>query len=833
MMMKGSELIIQPYLSFWERISQIVFNQYTILLIISVLKLHIFSMMLVKDLIIAKNHSQQVVAMADQALQLAREIPYKTTEALNLLTIHIVNKSIVLLYNGLMMIVKALSSIIIFIINFYIGTITCLITLTVQGAVDVGVDTSESVIKFVNTTISGIANKLDDGLEDISKVLSTVVNTVDHVIDKIKGDDDDNESKVHNVNLTIDKLRNIHIPGSVTEKLDNLKKKVPNFDEVEQKMKDMINIPFNEIKYKITNSSSYLKASNNTLFNKSILYVPPSPQSYYSNNSKINNSSQIIPIYNGTDSNKIPVMGQMSSYAQSEELDKFYDKLSKDINKLSKILIIILIIFAFIVLIPIIYEEIRRFIRINGMADNFMKSHLKNSIINENEKEGENNLFKTISSQTLNNNNNNEINQIPKLKVEVIEVIEYTLSPFQRILVSIIQPLIKNKSIQIQNLIKWGISWCFSTKLLTILGLGLAGVIIVLFQFLILQIVTKSIPKLIHIIHDLGENKSQQLSQDLNLWSNITNNALNSTQTDINHEFFGWIDHASLGINNTLTTFMTGMDSNLDKFLGDTILNHAIKGIIDCLIGNKIEKIQNGLTWVYDNARITLPRIDPDLFLNIIDNNNTNSTIINGTTLSNRTIHYKRYIRSIKHTKISKFTNSNQNQNQIMLENTANILKSGLISVIKSFKSQIKMELYFSLVLIILWVFSSLIGMIRVYIKWRRINNGIDKIDLREFKIPKYTISKPILPQYGSDKFNRNFQVQGKKKSEEKEKEKVIAIVSDMKKKMIDKLKIRTHDHRGRSMDSKMPAAGASLSNKEKRNQEQKHAMATENPFLD
>lgn len=56
------------------------------------------------------------------------------------------------------------------------------------------------------------------------------------------------------------------------------------------------------------------------------------------------------------------------------------------------------------------------------------------------------------------------------------------------------------------------------------------------------------------------------------------------------------------------------MNDGLEEVFGGTILLDPIMTVVFCTIGIKIESVQKGLTWVHDNAKVSLPLFPDDTF---------------------------------------------------------------------------------------------------------------------------------------------------------------------------------------------------------------------------
>jgi hypothetical protein len=53
----------------------------------------------------------------------------------------------------------------------------------------------------------------------------------------------------------------------------------------------------------------------------------------------------------------------------------------------------------------------------------------------------------------------------------------------------------------------------------------------------------------------------------------------------------------------------------LNSTFGGTVLAPSVNTFVYCILGSKIDALSTGLTWIHDNAHITLPTIDPDVLM--------------------------------------------------------------------------------------------------------------------------------------------------------------------------------------------------------------------------
>ncbi|KAF7895607.1 uncharacterized protein EAF01_009569 [Botrytis porri] len=170
------------------------------------------------------------------------------------------------------------------------------------------------------------------------------------------------------------------------------------------------------------------------------------------------------------------------------------------------------------------------------------------------------------------------------------------------------------KSQKNQILARWFIAYATSIPALFVLALGLAGLFTCLCQYIILKTLEKEIPALAAEVGDFAEHVVKALNNASESWTLGANSVINNTNTEINHNVFGWVNTTTGAINETLNVFTDEMTNALNVTFGGTILYKPIMGVFECLVGLKIAGIEKGLTWVSDHAHVEFPEFQPDVF---------------------------------------------------------------------------------------------------------------------------------------------------------------------------------------------------------------------------
>ena len=165
-----------------------------------------------------------------------------------------------------------------------------------------------------------------------------------------------------------------------------------------------------------------------------------------------------------------------------------------------------------------------------------------------------------------------------------------------------------------QTLTRWVVAYATSPQALFILSLAVAGLFSCLCQYILLRTIEKEVPALAHQVGDFAGQVVTKLNNASEAWATGTNQVILSTNKDINHDVFGWVNTTTGALNSTLNMFTDEMSKALNVTFGGTILYDPIKEVLNCLIGLKIAGIEKGLTWVSDHAHIDFPLFNNNTF---------------------------------------------------------------------------------------------------------------------------------------------------------------------------------------------------------------------------
>ena len=162
--------------------------------------------------------------------------------------------------------------------------------------------------------------------------------------------------------------------------------------------------------------------------------------------------------------------------------------------------------------------------------------------------------------------------------------------------------------------VRWAIAYSTSLPALFILALALAGLFACLCQYILLKAIEREVPVLTSEIANFTDKVVDSLNNASVSWANGINSAITDASNDINKDLLGWVNTSTTAVNDTLNTFVDDTLNVLNQTFGGTPLYGPVTGVFNCLIELKIQGIQSALTWVHDNAHVSIPTIPNDTF---------------------------------------------------------------------------------------------------------------------------------------------------------------------------------------------------------------------------
>ncbi|KAK4210562.1 hypothetical protein QBC37DRAFT_30027 [Rhypophila decipiens] len=239
--------VVTPYLGLRARLSQVWFNRWTVLLLLVLVRVLLLTTSLNENLGDAKAKALSACTKVEDVGSAMASMPHYLSVGVNSLAADGITKTVRGLVSILEMIVTGVKQLLLFIINFYLGTYACLISAFIHGGLDVAAQVVDKATEALNGALQGIGKEIGGDVGDF-------VNKVNGFKDSISGP----------LGSVIPALPTIDISGPL-KKLDEFKldsaeviaaigkfnNTIPTFDDAETLTKQTIAIPFDMVKDQI------------------------------------------------------------------------------------------------------------------------------------------------------------------------------------------------------------------------------------------------------------------------------------------------------------------------------------------------------------------------------------------------------------------------------------------------------------------------------------------------------------------------------------------------------------------------------------------------------
>ncbi|GMM57924.1 pheromone-regulated protein [Maudiozyma humilis] len=658
-------MVFVNYLRLGERLSQIWINKYTLALLLSMVKLVLFSRSLSSAL---SNSEEQVIGHCSSVDKLYNNIMNNTPHYLGTMGNYMIEKSMIetvkLSLKTLSLMISASEGLFTFMVDLYLGTYACLIVSAIDGTVDVATNTTEKLLGALNGTVHNIASDLDDGLDDLSKVINKIISVASKVEKVFTDDDDDDDEededghdvvkKLSRVNLTVSGLRNLYIPSSINDKLRKLSRDTPSFDELKNSTKQKIALPFSYAHKEVKKVNVTQIFQDRT----STLYVP-----------SLSNTTLLDG--NGVCTRNIPAIRHV------------YSDLLRSVHTATKIFVVLLAVGAVCALVPVAYDEWRQWRRLqelNSAVTAPAQTNPRGEISKEAEfcqetyshSSGKSSLA-TVPSPHCNNTDVFALYQrvFHRWQTRIASAFVYVLTLGNRL----------KLSAERQSRIEWFVAYVTSARALTLLGIGLLALLVCILQLAIIgplqrKVATAAQSHALRTALSAGnDSTSKMLQRDMTAWSLATNLYIADTEQHVNQEAFGWINHTTTQINSTVVHMLDEIDSTLGDIFNGTLLYRPMRGVVKCVIGDKLRAVERAMTWVNHHAQLALPRVNATELLQSTLSNNGNGNA----------------------------TDTTAHQLSRAVDEVADEARQGVLRVLRAFRGAALQELYVALALLGAW----------------------------------------------------------------------------------------------------------------------------------
>lgn len=155
--------------------------------------------------------------------------------------------------------------------------------------------------------------------------------------------------------------------------------------------------------------------------------------------------------------------------------------------------------------------------------------------------------------------------------------------------------------------LSWLIDYVSQPAALFALAYGLSGVIFTSLAIKLVETIRDDAVNIFSVaVDDLIGNSVHNLSYALTTVATSvvsdTNAAIDTLEYGVNQDALGWVNTTTTILNSTLNQVSSDLTAVVTDIFGGTVLEHAAQGLVNCLLLNKLQSIEHGLTWLASSA---------------------------------------------------------------------------------------------------------------------------------------------------------------------------------------------------------------------------------------
>ncbi|KAF8196767.1 hypothetical protein K438DRAFT_743018 [Mycena galopus ATCC 62051] len=354
-------------------------------------------------------------------------------------------------------------------------------------------------------------------------------------------------------------LENVTLPQSFTDSITSLNNSLPTFNEFKQIIDQFIDTPFELLKADINDTFSGLS------FNSSILAVP--------------------------EQNTLSFCNQLDT--------SFIDDLGQDLVKIAKIGIIIMILLILVL------------IGLNCLLEWYkwrcQRRHLEYT------------RQAWTTDPTLYHQTSGGIPNVTLSDHNMLMLQANGVHPvLTRIANNISAKLRLSPSKHIH--LQWFLHYVFHPPALACFLIGFFGLLSVELQLIAMRpLVDKFSEQAAGATTDFSNTIATSINASMfnqsAAYATSVNAHVDSIQSTINDGLFGWVNTTTTTLNTTIENFYEDIQNAVNSVFNGTILDAPIQDFIKCIIGTKVDAIEDALTFLHNNLNINIPRVNDTILV--------------------------------------------------------------------------------------------------------------------------------------------------------------------------------------------------------------------------
>jgi hypothetical protein len=167
---------------------------------------------------------------------------------------------------------------------------------------------------------------------------------------------------------------------------------------------------------------------------------------------------------------------------------------------------------------------------------------------------------------------------------------------------------------------RWFFHYIFHPPALACFLIGFFGLLSVEIQLIALgPVVSTARAATVAVVSDFSNTIANSINQSMynqsSSYANDINTKVDAVQTIINNGVFGWVNVTTTTLNTTINNFYTDVQNLVATVFNGTILEAPANEFLQCFIGNKVDDIEDALTFLHNNLVVNIPRVNDDILV--------------------------------------------------------------------------------------------------------------------------------------------------------------------------------------------------------------------------
>ncbi|KAG1752838.1 hypothetical protein EDB19DRAFT_1670083 [Suillus lakei] len=543
-----SSTTLRPYLQL-PHILSLTWLAYPILsLIFVIFRLQLSSQSAQTAVANAKGDLLTACQAAEQAATAAASAPRYMAIASNQLIADTINGSMNDARAALILSLTVMEAIINFLIDIYRSTFLCFLELIVGGGLALLIAAVQEITSFLQSTLNTVVSGLKNDATSLNSAITTIVNELNSV------------NPFGNVNApqfdvsSLDSLSSITIPTDFENALVQLNNSLPTVSSIKNSIESLVDTPFEAVKADINSTFQGL------VFDVSTLPVP---------------AQNAVSFCNDLDTSSI-------------------DNLGSDLLTITKIGTVILILLLLALLAGHCALEWYKW--------RCLQFHLRRT------------REAWVSDPTTVYTGSASAPSVTLTDHNLLMLQTDAQHPLLTRIANVLSTKLRMSPSQHTHL-RWFLHYIFHAPALACFLIGFFGLLSVEVQLLAVgPLEAKYTAEAAASVQDLSSTIFAQVNSSMynqsSSYAGTINARVETAQSSVNNGLFGWVNGTTTTLNTTLNNFYTDVQNIVASVFNGTVLENTAQDFVMCIIGSKVNALEEALTFLNENLIVDLPTVN-------------------------------------------------------------------------------------------------------------------------------------------------------------------------------------------------------------------------------